>query len=91
MSLRENIKKKMDERKLKPFQLEKATGISRTVLFRYLNKDIKQVHIDTILKLSKYFNCSIDELIYGEVPKFLKEKETKSSLKLSKISEILNS
>lgn len=53
-----------NERNIKPNLLAKELGISSGILTRWKSGSLPNT--DTLIKISNYFNVSIDYLIYGE-------------------------
>lgn len=53
-----------NERDIKPNPLAKELGISSGILTRWKSGSLPNT--DTLIKISNYFNVSIDYLIYGE-------------------------
>lgn len=44
-------------------ELAEASGVPLTTLTRWYNKEFERMDADTVLKLMRYFNCTLDELI----------------------------
>ena len=57
---RENLRDLIDETNLSLRQLEKASGVSAMQYSRYLRDSIPT--IDVVLRIAKFFDCSIDYL-----------------------------
>lgn len=57
---RENLKDLIDETNLSLRQLEKVSGVSAMQYSRYLRNSIPTICV--VLKIAKFFNCSIDYL-----------------------------
>lgn len=55
-----------NQRNMKPNQVGKQLGISSASFTKWKNGSIPTV--DALIKLSQYFNVSIDYLVYGETP-----------------------
>lgn len=57
---KENLKDLIDETNLSLRQLEKVSGVSAMQYSRYLRDSIPT--IDVVMRIAKFFNCSIDYL-----------------------------
>lgn len=71
---RENLKDLIDETNLSLRQLEKASGVSAMQYSRYLRDSIPT--IDVVLRIAKYFNCSIDYLFGLDDKRNIKQYKT---------------
>lgn len=71
---RENLKDLVDETGLSLRQLEKESGVSAMQYSRYLRNGIPT--IDIVLRIAKYFNCSVDYLFGLDNRKILNSYKT---------------
>jgi transcriptional regulator with XRE-family HTH domain len=44
-------------------ELAEESGVPLPTLTRWYNKEFERIDADTVLKLKKYFGCTLDELI----------------------------
>ncbi len=47
-------------------ELARACGLSTSTVNSWWNRGCENISLQTLLKLSKCFNCSLEELVYGE-------------------------
>ena len=66
LSLRVNEKKK--KKNLTPYWLGKQTGISQNNILTIYNGETSTIRFDTIEKICKSLECSIDELFVSDDP-----------------------
>lgn len=79
MSLGEQIQKFLEEKfkKYNKDQFFKDVGFSRATAGKILNADHRNPEFKTILKIAKYFNCSVDEVIKRKKKFYKKSKNYK--------------
>jgi hypothetical protein len=69
----------MDERKVNPAQIQKATGVPWSTLQGWISGDAStQLADKNLLALARYFNVSLYYLLYGigsDEPYFREEEE----------------
>ena len=65
MDLLKNLDKLMNERKMNRTELAKAIGIPPSTINSWYNRGYENVTLKTLLKVSAYFNVSIEELVNG--------------------------
>ena len=66
LSLR--INEILEERNLTPYWLGKQTGISQNNMLKICNGETKNIRFDTIEKICKALDCSIDDLFISDDP-----------------------
>ena len=66
LSLR--INEILEERNLTPYWLGKQTGISQNNMLKICNSETKNIRFDTIEKICKALDCSINELFDTDDP-----------------------
>ena len=66
LSLR--INKILEERNLTPYWLGKQTGISQNNMLKICNGETKNIRFDTIEKICKVLDCSINDLFDTDDP-----------------------
>ena len=67
--------KKMEEQNISAYKLEKELGIKQTTISNWKTKVTKDMNLSTALKLAKYFNISLDNIIELEQHEVLTDKE----------------
>jgi transcriptional regulator with XRE-family HTH domain len=77
---KENLIYLLKDRKISLHQLSKKTNINKSTLHNYLN-GVGPQGLDAMLKLTHFFDISIEELVYGKDVKATGAK--KSSLRIS--------
>ena len=66
LSLR--INEILEERNLTPYWLGKQTGISQNNMLKICNGETKNIRFDTIEKICKVLDCSINDLFDTDDP-----------------------
>ena len=66
LSLR--INEILEERNLTPYWLGKQTGISQNNMLKICNSETKNIRFDTIEKICKTLDCSINDLFDTDDP-----------------------
>ena len=66
MNLSENVKREIIIRRMTIRELAKETGISSTNISDIVNGKITNPRIETVIKLAKTFNMTIDKLVGRE-------------------------
>ncbi|MGX6960833.1 MAG: helix-turn-helix domain-containing protein [Rickettsia endosymbiont of Pentastiridius leporinus] len=69
--VREFLEKKLKEEKIDRKYLAEVTDVPYTTISRIMRAEANREfnpEIDTILKIAKYFNCTMDEVIKRTVP-----------------------
>lgn len=64
--LSENLKKIRNEKKLGIRELERLSDVSHTIIMNIEKEKYKNPTIDTVSKLARALNITIDELVYGK-------------------------
>ena len=67
--------KKMEEQNVSSYKLQKKLGISTSTISNWKTKSNKDMNLSTALKLAKYFNISLDNIIELEQHEVLTDKE----------------
>lgn len=60
-----NLEGLMRERKLNRSELARACGLSTSTVNSWWNRSSENISLQTLLKLSKFFNISLEELVNG--------------------------
>lgn len=63
MGLLENLDKMLEHRKMSRTELAKAIGIAPSTINSWYSRGYENVTLKTLLKVSAYFNVSIEELV----------------------------
>lgn len=63
MKLLDNLDKLMKQKKLNRTELAKEVGIAPSTINSWYNRGCENVTLKTLLKISAYFNISIEELV----------------------------
>lgn len=66
MYLLENLTSLMNERNINRSELAKAIGIAPSTINSWYNRSCENISLQTLLKLSRYFNISMETLVNGE-------------------------
>ena len=61
-SLKTKLMKYMDENKISSSSLSRKAGISSGIIHNIIKSDNSNPTIDSVLKIAKIMNCSLDEL-----------------------------
>lgn len=64
--LSENLKNIRDKKKLGIRELERISGVANSTIINIEKGKYKNPTIDTVSKLSKALDVTIDELVYGK-------------------------
>lgn len=64
--LSENLKNIRNEKKLRIRELERLSYVSHTIIMNIESGNYKNPTIDTVSKLAKALDVTIDELVYGK-------------------------
>lgn len=65
MYLLENLTELMQEKNINRTELAKAIGISASTINSWYNRSCENISLQTLLKLSSYFNITMEELVNG--------------------------
>lgn len=65
MEFLENLDALLQERNMNRSQLAVACELSTSTVNSWWNRGCENVSMKTLIKLSKFFNCTIDELVSG--------------------------
>lgn len=86
MYLLENLTELMKEKNINRSELAKEIGISASTINSWYNRSCENISLQTLIKLSTYFNISIEELVNGRYNSIIfSEKDyTKTELKAIK-------
>jgi DNA-binding Xre family transcriptional regulator len=57
-------KERRERRHISYTEISKATGISTSVLSRWVNEDIERFDSPVVVKLCDYFGCELTDLLY---------------------------
>lgn len=60
-----NLEKLIDKEGISKNEFAKKIGIAPSTISSWYNKGYENISLKTLIKLSDYFNISIDELIFG--------------------------
>lgn len=71
MNFLKNLEQLMEASKMSRGDIAKACGISYSAICSWWNRGYENVSMQTLLKLSKCFNCSLEELVHGAPEKVL--------------------
>ena len=66
MYLLENLTKLMQEKNINRSELAKEIGVSSSTINSWYNRSCENISLQTLLKLSKYFNITMEELVNGK-------------------------
>lgn len=57
-------KQAAEGRIITPTEVANATGLSRQAIHQWMKNDVVQFRGETVRALCKYFDCSVDDLLY---------------------------
>lgn len=66
MNLLENLDMRLKQKKLSRTELAKAVGIAPSTINSWFNRGCENVTLKALLKISTYFNITIEELVNGK-------------------------
>lgn len=66
MEFLKNLERLMTSYNMNRSELARACGLSTSTVNSWWNRGCDNISLQTLLKLSKCFNCSIEELVHGE-------------------------
>ncbi len=88
MEFLKNLEALMETYNMNQSDVARACGISVSAVNSWWNRSCENISLQTLLKLSNCFHCTIEELVYGE-PKisfvFSTNEFTPQELKLIKL------
>lgn len=86
MYLLENLTELMKEKNINRSELAKEIGISASTINSWYNRSCENISLQTLLKLSSYFNITMEELVNGRYHSivFTDKEYTKNELKAIK-------
>lgn len=64
--VKNNLRVLMAKNRMNIKDVHEATGLSRTTISRLFNEESTTIAFETIYKLCKLFDCTVEELIYLE-------------------------
>lgn len=82
MHLLENLTILMKQKNINRTELAREIGIAPSTVNSWYNRSYENISLKTLLKLSKFFNKTIEELVHGNMCKvtFTEETFTKTEL-----------
>jgi DNA-binding Xre family transcriptional regulator len=66
MEFLQNLERLMASKNMNRSEVARACGLSTSTVNSWWNRGCDNISLQTLLKLSKSFNCSIEELVHGE-------------------------
>lgn len=83
MNLISNLTSLMNEKNINRTELAKEIGVAPSTINSWYNRSCENISLQTLLKLSKFFNISIEELVHGTYKSvtFTEKDFSKSELK----------
>ena len=66
MEFLKNLERLMYSYNMNRSELARACGLSTSTVNSWWNRGCENISLQTLLKISKCFNCSLEELVYGE-------------------------
>lgn len=69
MEFLKNLERLMLSQNMNRSELARACGLSTSTVNSWWNRGCDNISLQTLLKLSKCFNCSLEDLVHGE-PEF---------------------
>ena len=71
MEFLKNLEQLMDSYNMNRSEVARACGLSTSAVNSWWNRSCENVSLQTLLKLSKCFNCTIEDLVHGAPEKTL--------------------
>ena len=65
MDFLENVERLMHVYNINRSELARACGLSASTVNSWWNRSCENISLQTLIKLGKYFNCTIEELVNG--------------------------
>ena len=65
MNLLQNLSELMKEKNMNRTELAKELGIAPSTINSWYNRSCENISLQTLLKLSRYFNITMEELVHG--------------------------
>lgn len=90
MYLLENLTKLMKERNINRSILAKKIGVSPSTINSWYNRSYENISLQTLLKLSNYFNISMEELVNGKYNSIVFTEKDYSKTELKAIKDFSN-
>lgn len=66
MEFLKNLERLMNLYNMNRSEVARACGLSTSTVNSWWNRGCDNISLQTLLKLSKCFNCSLEELVHGE-------------------------
>lgn len=85
MYLLENLSKLMKEKNINRSELAKEIDLSSSTINSWYNRSCENISLQTLLKLSKYFNITMEELVNGKYNSIVFSEEDYSQNELKAI------
>ena len=85
MEFLKNLERLMNLYNLNRSELARACGLSTSTVNSWWNRGFENIGLQTLLKLSAFFNCSLEELVHGKpeyVFTYSPDEYTKEELEL---------
>lgn len=73
MNILENLEQLLAYNNITKSKLAKDINISASTIYSWWDKGVSTINITTIVKISEYFNISIDDLIYKDLSRSYEE------------------
>lgn len=67
MNLLDNLTELMKQKNINRTELARAIGVAPSTVNSWYNRSCENISLKTLLKLSKFFNRTIEELVHGNV------------------------
>lgn len=90
MYLLENLTKLMKEKDINRSELAKEIGLSSSTINSWYNRSCENISLQTLLKLSKYFNITMEELVNGKYTSIVFSEKEYSQNELKAIKNFSN-
>ena len=82
MNLLENLTELMQQKNINRSELAREIGIAPSTVNSWYNRSYENISLKTLLKLSSFFNKTIEEIVHGDTNKitFSEKRFTKNEL-----------
>lgn len=85
MNLLQNLTELMNEKNMNRTELAKEIGIAPSTINSWYNRSCDNISLQTLLKLSKYFNITMEELVHGQYNSIVFSAKDYSNIELKAI------
>lgn len=85
MNLLDNLTKLMDDKNINRTELAREIGIAPSTINSWYNRSYENISLKTLLKLSRFFNITIEKLVHGNTNEITFTEKTFTRAELNAI------